>query len=63
LIEDEERAMAQVLQMVQRGTLTSVSGKEVPLLAETVCIHGDGKKAVEFAKAIYKTIHRTTEAQ
>jgi UPF0271 protein len=59
LIEEEEKAVAQVLQMVQRGTVTSVSGKEVPLVAETVCIHGDGKKAVEFAKCLYKALRPT----
>ncbi|HZH35883.1 MAG TPA: LamB/YcsF family protein, partial [Flavisolibacter sp.] len=59
LIEDEKKAVAQVLQMVQRGTVTSVSGKEVPLVAETVCIHGDGKKAVAFAKCLYKAIKPT----
>jgi UPF0271 protein len=63
LIEDEEEAVAQVLQMVQQGTVTSVTGKEVPIVAETVCIHGDGKKAVQFAKAIFKSVDKTTEAQ
>lgn len=56
LIEEEERAVAQVLQMVQKGTVTSVSGKEVTIVAETVCIHGDGKNAVAFAKALWKTL-------
>ena len=53
LVEDEEKAVAQVLQMVQKGTVTSVSGKEVPIVAETVCIHGDGKNAVPFARRLF----------
>ena len=57
LIEDEETAVAQVLQMVQKGTVTSVSGKEVRLVAETVCIHGDGKHAVQFAERLHKALH------
>lgn len=56
LIEDEERSVAQVLQMVQDGTVTSVSGKKVPLKAETVCIHGDGKNAVAFAARLAKAL-------
>ena len=44
LIEDEEKATQQVLQMIQNGTVTTVSGKKIPIAAETVCIHGDGKK-------------------
>lgn len=52
LIGDTQQALQQVLQMVQRQTVTSISGKEVPLVAETICVHGDGAHAVEFAKAI-----------
>jgi UPF0271 protein len=53
LIQDTQQALAQVLQMVTRRTVTSVNGKEVPIVAETVCIHGDGEHAVEFAEAIH----------
>jgi UPF0271 protein len=52
LISDPQQAANQVLQMVQRGTVTTTSGKEIPVVAETICIHGDGKFALEFAKAI-----------
>lgn len=62
LIEDVEKAVAQVLQMVQQGTVISVSGAAVPIVAETVCIHGDGKHAVAFAKKLYTKLIKTTEA-
>jgi 5-oxoprolinase (ATP-hydrolysing) subunit A len=52
MIEDPRVAARQVLQMIQRKTVTTTSGKEIPVIAETVCIHGDGKHAVDFAKAI-----------
>jgi len=52
LIENTDKAVAQALQMVKEGTVTSINGKKVPIVAETICIHGDGKNAVEFAKAI-----------
>jgi UPF0271 protein len=52
LITDTQQSLKQVLQMVQHKTVTSVSGKEVPIVADTICIHGDGAHAVEFAKAI-----------
>jgi 5-oxoprolinase (ATP-hydrolysing) subunit A len=58
LIEDEEKAVQQVLQMVQKKTVTTVTGKEISIHAETVCIHGDGKKAVQFAKAISTALHK-----
>ncbi len=56
LIEETDKVIAQVLQMIRQGTVTTVSGKIIPIVAETICIHGDGKQAVEFAKAIHKTL-------
>jgi 5-oxoprolinase (ATP-hydrolysing) subunit A len=56
LISDTDKVSAQVLQMVKEGTVTSVSGKTIPITAETICIHGDGKYAVEFAKAIHNIL-------
>lgn len=53
LISDTDKVSAQVLQMVKEGTVTSVSGKTIPITAQTICIHGDGKYSVEFAKAIH----------
>lgn len=52
LITDEEQSIAQVLQMVKHQQVQSVSGKNIPLKAETLCLHGDGSHAVEFAKMI-----------
>jgi 5-oxoprolinase (ATP-hydrolysing) subunit A len=56
LIEDTDKVIAQVLQMIKEGTVTSLSGKTIPIVAETICIHGDGKNAVAFAKAIHGAI-------
>jgi UPF0271 protein len=52
LIEDEEKSMLQVMQMITEGTVTTTSGKLIPIVAETICIHGDGKNARRFAKKI-----------
>lgn len=52
LIDDAARAARQVLQMVQRGTVTTSNGKEIPVHVDTVCIHGDGPQAIPIAKAI-----------
>jgi UPF0271 protein len=56
LISTTEAAVKQVLQMIKEGTVTSLSGKTVPIIAETICIHGDGPHAVAFAKAIHTAI-------
>lgn len=56
LVEDEEQAVQQVLQMVKSGKVTSVLKKTIPLVADTICIHGDGKNPVAFAKRISEVL-------
>jgi UPF0271 protein len=53
LIEYEEDALKQVLQMVRQNTVITVDGSTVPIQADTICIHGDGTYAVEFASALH----------
>jgi UPF0271 protein len=52
LIGDANKAVQQVSEMIREGMVTTVSGRKIPIKAETICIHGDGEHAVEFAKAI-----------
>ena len=56
LIEDETRSTQQVLQMIKERTVISLNGKIIPIKTDTICIHGDGKYAVEFAKRIHDTL-------
>lgn len=58
LIEEAATALQQVLQMVNDGTVTTITGKKIPIVADTICIHGDGKRAVEFAKAIHEAMNK-----
>ena len=56
LIQNVEEMIQQVSMMLQ-GKVKTVSGKEIPIVAETICIHGDGEHAVEFAKKIYTLLN------
>jgi UPF0271 protein len=56
LIKEENTSVHQVLQMIQHGTVTSVNNKTVPIVAETICIHGDNENAAMFAKQIYHNL-------
>jgi 5-oxoprolinase (ATP-hydrolysing) subunit A len=40
------------LAMIEEGYVTTLSGKRVPVAADTLCIHGDQPGAVAFAKAL-----------
>lgn len=52
LIHDSKQAIAQVLEMIFEQKVTATNGEKVSLKAETICIHGDGAHALEFAKKI-----------
>lgn len=52
LIEDEEQSLAQTLGMVETGRVKSVTGEWANVVAQTVCIHGDGEHALAFARRL-----------
>ena len=52
LIVDEEVAVAQGLRMVREGVVRATDGTEVKIVANTVCLHGDGSKAVGLARRL-----------
>jgi len=54
MIEDAQRSVAQALGMIEGGFVTSLSGKRVPVAADTLCLHGDQPGAVLFAKELRK---------
>lgn len=56
LITDENRAVAQVLRMVNEGYVRAVDGNDVSITAETVCLHGDAPNAVAFARRLRKEL-------
>ena len=52
VIHDKEEAIARTIRMVKEGKVTAITGEEVPLKADSVCVHGDNPSAVEFVKNI-----------
>lgn len=52
LIEKEEESVAQVVRMVREGKVNSLQNVDIPIQADTICIHGDGARALEFAQTI-----------
>ena len=55
LIDDPGKAVAQVLRMTKQGNVMTSLGS-VSIVAETICLHGDGAHAVEFAGLIHGTL-------
>jgi UPF0271 protein len=58
LIRDPGEAGRQALQIVERGTVTAHDGNEVPVNAQTICIHGDTPGASKIAAAVAQTLRR-----
>ena len=58
LIENEITAVLQAMQMIKNKTVTATNGTRIKMEADTVCIHGDGKNAVPFAKALYNSLQQ-----
>jgi 5-oxoprolinase (ATP-hydrolysing) subunit A len=47
------------VRMVRTGHVRATDGTEVAVKADTICLHGDGPHAVEFARAIRHAFERT----
>jgi len=60
MIEDAQKAVKQALAMVEEGYVTSLSGKRVPVAADTLCLHGDQPGAVAFATEIRRVFAEKT---
>lgn len=52
MITDEDFMIKRVIGMVKDGVVETVSGKIIPIKADTICVHGDGAKAVSFVRRI-----------
>jgi UPF0271 protein len=52
LVQDVDEAVRRVVRMVKEGVVADVEGEDIPIRAETVCIHGDGPHAAEIAMAL-----------
>lgn len=55
-VSSDDEAVAQVLQMVRDGSVTAVDGSRVAVQADSICLHGDGEHALEFADKIRKAL-------
>jgi UPF0271 protein len=56
LITDPASAAAKALRIVRDHVVTSVEGVEVPLHADTLCLHGDNPHALAIARAVREAL-------
>lgn len=52
MIEDRDEAVAQALGIILGGRVRVEGGPDIPLRADTICLHGDSGHAVAFARQL-----------
>ena len=52
MVESDDEAIAQVIQIVTQGTVKAIDGSLVKVNAESICLHGDNQHALQFAERI-----------
>lgn len=52
MIEEEDKAVSRVIRMAKEGTVKAIDGNDISIEADSVCVHGDGVKALTFVKKI-----------
>lgn len=52
MITDEDLAIERCIRMVREQKVTSINGRELHIVGDTLCVHGDGAKALAFVRRI-----------
>ena len=56
MIEDEQEAIRRVVRMVREGRVAAITGRDIQVKADSVCVHGDGPKALDFTRRIRQAL-------
>ena len=56
VIHDAELAARRMVAMVQAGAIITESGKHISAAVDTICLHGDGKTALEIARHVRRAL-------
>lgn len=52
MIHDPEVAIPRAVRMVTEGKVTAITGEEIPIQADSICVHGDNPEAIAFVARI-----------
>ena len=58
MITDEQEAIDRVIRMVKEKKVTAVTGRDISIQADSVCVHGDGVKALAFVEKIRAALQK-----
>lgn len=56
LLTDVKQVIKRVIRMIKEQKVTAVTGKDIAIQADSLCVHGDGKEALAFVREINKAL-------
>jgi UPF0271 protein len=56
MITDTKEAVFRVVRMIKEGKVESINGRNIDIQADSICVHGDGPKALEFVREIRNSL-------
>lgn len=56
MITDEDLAVNRVIGMIRDGSVQAVTGRWIPIQADSVCVHGDGPRALQFVQRLRQAL-------
>ena len=57
IINDELDVMSRVTNLKEKRFITSLNGQKLFLKCDSICVHGDNEKALEFIKSVRKSLY------
>jgi len=55
-VHNKEKMLAQVKQLKEQGAVTTINGNFLPLIADSLCVHGDNIEGIQAIEAIRELI-------
>jgi 5-oxoprolinase (ATP-hydrolysing) subunit A len=57
VIHDELEVVSRIVNLKEKGFLHSLNGQKLFLKADTICVHGDNEKALDFIKLLKRALY------
>jgi 5-oxoprolinase (ATP-hydrolysing) subunit A len=57
-VHDPVEAADRVLRMLREHKIRAINGADIPIVVETICVHGDNPEAVEFVQKLREQLAR-----
>jgi UPF0271 protein len=56
-MDDPTDAVAQVMEILSNGRVTSIGGVMIPIKIDTLCVHSDNESALEILRSVREALN------